>query len=240
MEVKKAQVAGYYDELWAELDKQNKAGINSRHRFILKELLKIGLKKNSSVLEIGCGIGSLTAFIANKIPRGSILGADISPASIEYAKKKYKDRKNIEFVTSDMSDFNSNKKFDFVVLPDVLEHIPKENHFALFQTISKVIHDKSIVFINIPNPPCLEWFHEHQPQDLQIIDQPLPTDELLKNIYPNNLLLFSLKTYSLYFNVDDYQVMIFKPNVRFQKIIKKDKLKVSINGIFLRLKVFFA
>jgi trans-aconitate 2-methyltransferase len=239
MDVKKEQVAGYYDELWAELDKQNKAGINSRHRYILNELLNAGLKRNSTVLEVGCGVGSLTSFIANKISSGMILGADISPASIEYAKKKYQDRKNINFVHSDMSDFSSDKKFDFVVLPDVLEHIPKENHFALFQTLSKVIHDNSVVFVNIPNPPFLEWFHKYQPQDLQIIDQPLPTNELLKNIYPHKLKLHSLKTYSLYYNVDDYQVMVFKPDVAFQNIIKKDKTKVLLNGIKLRLKLLF-
>lgn len=58
----------YYNKLWAELEEQNKAGINSRHRAIIKRLKKAGLKKNSTVLEIGCGIGAISGLILKNIP----------------------------------------------------------------------------------------------------------------------------------------------------------------------------
>src|SRR5687767_3324590 len=76
------EVSTYYDKLWAELETQNKAGVNIRHLTILKNLKREGLGRNSKVLEIGCGIGTLTKLIAKNLGNGKIVGVDISPETI--------------------------------------------------------------------------------------------------------------------------------------------------------------
>ena len=49
----------------------------------------IDLTGGESVLDVGCGTGTLTSMIADKINReGNIFGIDISPRMIEIAKKK--------------------------------------------------------------------------------------------------------------------------------------------------------
>lgn len=146
------EVSSYYDALWVDLEKQKKAGPNVRHFSILKNLQKQKLKKNSKVLEIGCGIGSLTRLISKKIKYGKITGVDISAKTIAFNREKYKSFKNMDFIVSDMTDFSSSEKFDFVVLPDVLEHIPIEAHDNIFKTIKKITHANSIIIINIPHP----------------------------------------------------------------------------------------
>ena len=70
--IENKDVAEYYDKFWKDLDAKNKGGINSRHRYILYHLKKAGLKKNSSVLEIGCGLGMLTSFIGKSLSSGKI------------------------------------------------------------------------------------------------------------------------------------------------------------------------
>lgn len=228
-------VSEYYDKLWADLEKQHIAGINSRHRVILRNLKKIGLRSSSKILEIGCGIGSLTRHIATSIPGGKILGVDISPETIEYARNKYKGQSNMEFQVSDMTSFSNSSKFDFIVLPDVLEHIPISAHDNLFKILSRLIHPTSAVLINIPNPRALEWFHENQPEVLQILDQPIHTDQLLATVYKYGFFIESLETYSLYYVEPEYQSIVLRPKSDFVRMTPKSKITVLLNNIKLRL-----
>lgn len=223
-----SSVAQFYDEYSSQ---QKKIGVNVRHRTIFKNLLKQGLKRNSTVLEIGCGIGTLTSLIAKHVTNGKILAVDISPKSIEMARSIYKDKSNIEFFVSDMIDFKRSEKFDFIVMPDVLEHIPVEQHKNLFKILREHCHIKSIVLINIPNPPSLRWAHKNVPSLVQIVDQPLSTQELLNNVYPNDFFLFSMETYSLHMNEPDYQSIVFKPNFEFETMTKKSKISLIIQEV---------
>jgi len=62
MEKKTEEVSEYYDGFSSY---QLAKGINSRHLSIFRFLRKAGLKKNSIVLEIGCGIGTVTHLISS-------------------------------------------------------------------------------------------------------------------------------------------------------------------------------
>jgi len=168
--------------------KQLKTGTNLRHYTIINHLINSGLQKNSSVLEIGCGIGTLTGLLHKYLKKGKLVATDISDDSIEIAKKRISKSENIDFLTTDMKDFNYPKKFDFIVLPDVLEHIPIEQHLGLFKILTKHMHDESILLINIPHPKAIEYIREHTPEKLQIIDQSISAETLLKNAYFSDLL----------------------------------------------------
>lgn len=221
-------VSKYYDKFSSY---QSKVGINIRHRSIYKNIKREGLSRNSFVLEIGCGIGTLTGLIAGVVTTGRIVSIDISPKSIEMAKYKNKKYSNIEFLVSDMSDFITNEKFDFVILADVLEHIPLRDHVTLFQRIRSVIHSRSKILINIPSPFHIEWIERFQKNALQIIDQPLYTDKFLPAIYSNNMYLYHLETYSLYFKQGDYQWIVVKPSEEVNDFAKKSKTSLRIQEL---------
>ena len=110
------EVAGFYDKEWAEYEAKGLSKPNSRHRTILKNLKKAGLKPASTVLEIGCGIGSLSGLIINYLSNGFFAGADISPQTIEFLKKKYSSPGKTDFVVTDMTNFSYAKKFDFIFI----------------------------------------------------------------------------------------------------------------------------
>jgi trans-aconitate 2-methyltransferase len=229
-------VSNYYNEEWASLENKKLTGINSRHRNIMKFLKKYGLKKDSQVLEIGCGIGTLSSFISSKLKNGSITGVDISDETINQNRVRYKHLKNLDFIVSDMTNFSINKKYDIIIFPDVLEHIPIEAHENIFKTTSSLIKQNGLVFINIPNPRALEYLHIHNKELLQIIDQPIHTNILLNKLYENNFYIEQLKSYSVFYEEMDYQMMIVKPNNPFNKMNVKPKYKVIYNNIILRLK----
>ncbi len=224
----KEQVEEFYNSYTV---KQKKIGVNIRHRTILKNLLAIGLKPDSKVLEIGCGIGTASSLIIKQIPNGSFTGVDISDESIAIAKKKYAGKSNVEFLVSDMSNFTHKQKFDFVVLPDVLEHIPVEQHNNLFKVISEVTTQNAILLINIPEPNCLNWVRKKFPEKLQIIDQSLSMQDLLNNCYPHGFKLFSMNSYGLQYVQPEYTSIILKKNMVIENYDLKDKLRLGLENL---------
>jgi len=226
------QVKQYYDTF---KEHQKKLGINIRHRTIFKNLKKIGLQQNSNVLEIGCGIGTVSHLILKFITKGSFVGLDISPESIKMAKEFNSFHKKTEFLVNDMSNFTHSTKFDFVIFPDVLEHIPVEQHAVIFETISKLTSPNGVVLINIPEPNYLDWMRKHQPQGLQIIDQSLSIQDLLNNSYPFGFKLFSMNAYSLHYNITDYISVVLKKNMIVNNVVIKPYLKRGINSFTSKL-----
>lgn len=73
--------------------------------------------ESASILDIGCGDGKITALLAQKTPRGSVLGVDISPSMIEFASIQYPEEEfpNLSFKTEDAANLSFENRFDTVV-----------------------------------------------------------------------------------------------------------------------------
>ncbi|WP_209330213.1 class I SAM-dependent methyltransferase [Lunatimonas salinarum] len=226
-------VAKFYDEF---ADLQLKIGVNSRHVSILKKVMDAGLKPWHHVLEVGCGIGTVSHLLAKKVPKGNVLAVDISPESIRQATHLWAKYPNLRFETSDMKDFDKKEQtFDAVVFPDVLEHIPVEDHFALFETIKRHSHPDTIVFIHIPAPRFLEWMIENEAEKLQVIDQPLDTATLVENLSANGFYLDKMETYSVFYNEKDYQYFVFKKQRPIEAVTHKPKWQIFKERIWNKL-----
>jgi cyclopropane fatty-acyl-phospholipid synthase-like methyltransferase len=228
----KNEVENFYDKYTKS---QTKIGVNIRHRTIVKHLKKLNLKANSKVLEIGCGIGTVSSLILKHIPNGKFVGVDISKESIELAKKYNSAHKNAEFIANDMSDFTHTIKFDFIVFPDVLEHIPVEQHYNLFKNVAKVCNKNTTVLINIPEPNCLNWIRKTMPDKLQIIDQSLSMQDLLNNTYPHGFKLSSMQNYSLYYEENDFTSIVLKTDMSHDNYTLKSTLQRGTENFFSKL-----
>jgi 2-polyprenyl-3-methyl-5-hydroxy-6-metoxy-1,4-benzoquinol methylase len=213
-----SQVSDWYDGFTAH---QKKLGINIRHRTILRNARKAGLRDGTRVLEIGCGIGTVTSLLANRNPTGRILAVDISPKSIAIAKENLKRHANVEFLVSDMSDFADKDRFDLVVLPDVIEHIPLDDHPRLFATIARHMAPEARLLINVPNAQLLEHLHRHNPAVLQVIDQPVHFDRLMAAVYPAGLVLESVSSYGLQFEHAEYHSIVVRPAYALERLVRK-------------------
>jgi trans-aconitate 2-methyltransferase len=199
----------FYDEL---VGRQTTVGVNERHRAIVAWLRRFGLKPSHSVLEIGCGVGTLTELLASALRGGgSVLGVDLSPKSIEAARARLAAFDNVRVEVGDALEMNLGGPFDVVVLPDVIEHIPLELHPRLFERVASWTTRGGFVLLHYPNPHHLEWYHKHDPGSLQFIDQPIHDDVLLSNAYPYGLYLDFLQTYSIWIREGDYVVAVLRP-----------------------------
>ena len=76
---------------------QINSGINDRIFQLYKRMLSLGLNTSSNVLELGCGIGTLTFLLSKKVKKGIIEAVDLSSDSILHSKNKI-NRQNILFL----------------------------------------------------------------------------------------------------------------------------------------------
>ena len=92
-----------------------------------EELVRLILKENldgKEILDIGTGSGCIAISIAKNLPNSKVSALDISNDAIEVAKENAKlNNVNIEFINADIFEYQSDKKYDFIVSnpPYVLE-----------------------------------------------------------------------------------------------------------------------
>ena len=102
----------------------NREGKVRRNIEVLRQSLSmLELDRIRDVLELGCGIGGVSAFLADDYGL-NVLGSDYDPEQIAIAKEKYPEKANLHFRTEDASrlDFG-NESFDLVLAQDVFHHI---------------------------------------------------------------------------------------------------------------------
>ena len=84
------------------------------------------IDKEDVVLDVGCGNGALACDVAKKARE--VIGIDIEKKNIKFANKNYK-RENLKFVIGDSTKYKFNRKFDVIILSNVLEHIENRAEF---------------------------------------------------------------------------------------------------------------
>jgi len=219
--------AKFYDDF---IQKQVESGINDRISGLYQRLCRLGLKNDSTVLEIGCGIGTLTYLLTRKVKKGTIVATDISPQSIEYIKKNLP-RPNLTVFAGDILQVQpQSHPFDFVLLFDVIEHIPVEDHAALFTRISGWMQDDSTLLINIPNPGYVIYDAKNNPAALQEIDQPVFPDHLATVLANAGLDIVQFETYSVWVK-NDYQFIVVKKRKDFEEQFLSQERNLFQKGI---------
>lgn len=99
---------------------------------LIKDFLDV--KTQLHICEIGCGGGGLLSRLAQLYPQHVFVGWDISP---DAAKSWNYPEKNISFQAGDIFKTPRVKKFDLVLLIDVIEHVENPHAFlASVKTIS--------------------------------------------------------------------------------------------------------
>ncbi|MBA7630724.1 2-methoxy-6-polyprenyl-1,4-benzoquinol methylase [subsurface metagenome] len=87
----------------------------------------IDLDKVEKVLEIGCGIGTLSAYLADKY-KWKVTGIDLDPEQIEKTKEYHRESEYLKFIESDAIKLPfENNEFNMVLSFDVLHHIPNRD-----------------------------------------------------------------------------------------------------------------
>jgi len=110
---------------------------------------RAGLVDGQDVLELGCGWGSLTLYMAECFPKSKITAVSNSNDQRQFIEARCEERnlKNVEIITADMNDFETTKLFDRVISIEMFEHM--RNYEKLLGRVNVWLKNKGKLFVHI-------------------------------------------------------------------------------------------
>lgn len=110
---------------------------------------RAGIKDGMRVLDMGCGWGSVSLYLAEQMPNSSIVSVSNSSSQKDYIVKTASERglSNIEVITADMNEFQASGTFDRIVSVEMFEHM--RNYSELFKRINSWLNPDGKFFMHI-------------------------------------------------------------------------------------------
>jgi SAM-dependent methyltransferase len=147
------------------------------NKSIVKNLSKLNLWKDASILEIGCGVGFLTSEVTEVIKPKIILATDISEYALTCLKNNVSEITQMSVRQIDYEQpqqFSSS--FHFILAFDVIEHVKNTDIFL--KTIYSNLHPGGYVILSTPNTSSLgkirkekiglNWFAYNDPTHINL------------------------------------------------------------------------
>lgn len=114
---------------------------------------RAGLVDGMKVLDLGCGWGSLTLYIAENYPHCSIISLSNSWTQREYIESQARERmfKNIKVITGDIGNMskleNAPSSFDRIFSIEMFEHMT--GYASLLEKLSRWMKPDSLLFVHM-------------------------------------------------------------------------------------------
>lgn len=107
------------------------------------------LEDGMDILELGCGWGSLTLWMAEHFPRSHIVAVSNSASQCHYIDRAARERglRNVSLVHADVNAFSCDARFDRVVSVEMFEHM--RNYAALLERIHGWLRPHGKLFVHI-------------------------------------------------------------------------------------------
>jgi cyclopropane-fatty-acyl-phospholipid synthase len=128
----------------------------AEERALEETALHAGVADGQTILELGCGWGSLSLFIAQKYPNARITAVSNSSSQRAFieAQAARLGLTNLNVITADMNDFTASGRFDRIVSVEMFEHM--SNWRPLLARLREWLTTDGRVFIHI-------FTHRNQP-----------------------------------------------------------------------------
>lgn len=195
------RVRTFYDEF---ADYQLSYVLTPNPRFLeirkrLKPFLDAGEAR--SALDVGCGIGVQTDWLADHVPR--VVGIDISPRNVAIASRLYP---RVSFSVCSLPGGELPEgPFDLVTAFDVFEHFDNADRPTVFNRIGQVLATDALLAINIPSRL---FALQNPPETKQIIDEAVGVEELVACAAAVDFELLSLDRYGIE-KANQYAFLLF-------------------------------
>ena len=101
------------------------------------------------ILELGCGWGSLTLWMAEHYPSSTIVAVSNSASQRRHIMRQASERglDNVQVITADMNDFDIDRRFDRIVSVEMFEHM--RNYRELLGRIADWLRPDGKLFVHI-------------------------------------------------------------------------------------------
>ncbi|MDB4584300.1 class I SAM-dependent methyltransferase [Draconibacterium sp.] len=194
-------------------------------KFVVPFLAKLTkINSETTVLEIGCAeAGNLKPFVDLGC---KVTGIDIACNRIELAKEfyhKHQNRHNLELICEDIYNVKpSDKKFDIILMRDVIEHIPNQEKFMHF--VKDFLKEDGKFFLGFP--PWQNPFGGHQ----QICRNKILSKLPYFHLFPIPIYKAILKVFGESENTVNGLLEIKKTGIsieQFEQIVKQEKYVIE-------------
>lgn len=118
-------------------------------------IAELKLKGNESILDLGCGDGSLTKELSELVPNGRVIGIDFSTGMIETAKKLTD--ANLMFELMDINKLKYENEFD-VIFSNAALHWVKDHRILLKNCYSALKNGGMILWDFAGDGNCSNFF----------------------------------------------------------------------------------
>ena len=137
-----------------------------------------GLADGQDILELGCGWGSLTLFMAERFPHARITAVSNSAPQRQHiaAQEARAGLTNVTVITADMNDFQPAMRFDRVVSIEMFEHM--SNWQALLGRVRGWLKADGRLFLHV-------FSHKSQPYRFDTADQ---TDWIAQHFFTGGIM----------------------------------------------------
>ena len=107
------------------------------------------IEDGQTILDLGCGWGSLSLFLAERFPNSTIYSVSNSDDQINHIKRIAKENNlgNLHPEVQDVNSLSLDQKFDRVVSIEMFEHM--RNYQALLQKVKHLLKPQGLLFIHI-------------------------------------------------------------------------------------------
>jgi cyclopropane-fatty-acyl-phospholipid synthase len=121
----------------------------AEERMLALTLERADVQDGHSILDLGCGWGALTLYLAAACPRSQVLAVSNSHSQGEFvrARAREQDLTNVTVLTADVNTFAPGRTFDRIVSVEMLEHI--RNHAALFRRVRGWLVRDGCFFVHV-------------------------------------------------------------------------------------------
>lgn len=107
------------------------------------------IQKNAKVLDIACGEGYGSDFLAQKLKY--VVGIDISEETVMHSRKKYI-RDNLQFLVGDIAKIPlENNSVDGIVSFETIEHVDEKTQIEFLKESKRVLSRDGILVVSCPN-----------------------------------------------------------------------------------------